>query len=322
VRHQARPIASDAEFELPPLDETRWTREQLLDALKNDTQLRPEVLGLATIYASEIEPDIVATFGRARVEELDPATDNLLFRGAHILGAARLTGGYRALLALLTAPHDRIERLFGDAVIENLPKILAGMFDDDAEPLLTLIADGSVHDWVRESALRTLAFLTFDGRIDRAAAEEFLTRFDQQGMAAAEDAAWHGWMTAVALLGLERLSPRVYAAFEDGRLPLEIVDEEDYRVLLAAALERPADPARFEDEHLGYIEDVVEALQFFSDEDPEEFPTDDMEWLDERRLEWAPDRPARNPWRDVGRNDPCPCGSGKKFKKCCLPAQA
>ena len=22
----------------------------------------------------------------------------------------------------------------------------------------------------------------------------------------------------------------------------------------------------------------------------------------------------------VGRNDPCPCGSGKKFKKCCMPA--
>lgn len=28
---------------------------------------------------------------------------------------------------------------------------------------------------------------------------------------------------------------------------------------------------------------------------------------------------AENPYRDVGRNDPCPCGSGKKFKKCCLP---
>jgi SEC-C motif-containing protein len=22
--------------------------------------------------------------------------------------------------------------------------------------------------------------------------------------------------------------------------------------------------------------------------------------------------------KTVGRNDPCPCGSGKKFKKCCL----
>jgi hypothetical protein len=23
-------------------------------------------------------------------------------------------------------------------------------------------------------------------------------------------------------------------------------------------------------------------------------------------------------YTDVGRNDPCPCGSGKKFKKCCM----
>jgi len=28
--------------------------------------------------------------------------------------------------------------------------------------------------------------------------------------------------------------------------------------------------------------------------------------------------PVHNPLRHVGRNDPCPCGSGKKFKKCCL----
>ena len=24
----------------------------------------------------------------------------------------------------------------------------------------------------------------------------------------------------------------------------------------------------------------------------------------------------KNPYKGVGRNDPCPCGSGKKFKKC------
>ena len=24
-----------------------------------------------------------------------------------------------------------------------------------------------------------------------------------------------------------------------------------------------------------------------------------------------------DPWHDVGRNEPCPCGSGKKFKRCC-----
>jgi hypothetical protein len=32
----------------------------------------------------------------------------------------------------------------------------------------------------------------------------------------------------------------------------------------------------------------------------------------------TPDPFAHNPFKGVGRNDPCPCGSGRKFKKCCL----
>lgn len=34
------------------------------------------------------------------------------------------------------------------------------------------------------------------------------------------------------------------------------------------------------------------------------------------RHEHEPQTPQRNPLRSVGRNDPCPCGSGKKYKKC------
>ncbi|NLF08441.1 MAG: hypothetical protein GX594_10750 [Pirellulaceae bacterium] len=32
-------------------------------------------------------------------------------------------------------------------------------------------------------------------------------------------------------------------------------------------------------------------------------------------------QPIRREQALVGRNDPCPCGSGKKFKKCCLKKQ-
>ncbi len=38
-------------------------------------------------------------------------------------------------------------------------------------------------------------------------------------------------------------------------------------------------------------------------------------WL-ERRMPQA--RPMRAASRKVGRNEPCPCGSGKKYKHCCL----
>jgi uncharacterized protein len=41
-------------------------------------------------------------------------------------------------------------------------------------------------------------------------------------------------------------------------------------------------------------------------------------WL-ARREEFEPGKaPVRRSETHVGRNDPCPCGSGKKYKKCCL----
>jgi hypothetical protein len=52
------------------------------------------------------------------------------------------------------------------------------------------------------------------------------------------------------------------------------------------------------------------------------------EAIEKRRQRWAKEdaqEPAVPAIRDepkVGRNDPCPCGSGKKFKKCCLRAEA
>ncbi|MDP2003658.1 MAG: UPF0149 family protein [Desulfurivibrionaceae bacterium] len=41
-------------------------------------------------------------------------------------------------------------------------------------------------------------------------------------------------------------------------------------------------------------------------------------WLEQRSQAVPAARPARNSEFKVGRNDPCPCGSGKKYKKCCL----
>ena len=38
---------------------------------------------------------------------------------------------------------------------------------------------------------------------------------------------------------------------------------------------------------------------------------------DDHRSEPARVEPIRNMGQKVGRNDPCPCGSGKKFKNCC-----
>jgi uncharacterized protein YecA (UPF0149 family) len=80
----------------------------------------------------------------------------------------------------------------------------------------------------------------------------------------------------------------------------------DFERMLCDAIRAPADIGRFERAYLGYIEDVLVELERFPEYDPD--AADDI-------AAWAPEI---NPFRHVGRNDLCPCGSGKKFKKCCL----
>jgi hypothetical protein len=306
------------------LAEWGHTRESLLHALRTEKALPSSEVAIATVNADEIEQDIIDVIERACTQELDESSARLLFRGLYILGGRRLSGAYRPCAAFLRSDNDRVEYLLGDAVTEDLPGILAGLFDGDPDPLLTLIADNAVDEFVRGAALKAFALLAFDSRIRRDFAENFLERFEQENEAPARDMVWHEWMTAVALLGLDRLTPRVNAAFADGRIPKWVAVEKDYEEILAAALERPDDASRFGDEGIGYIDDVLQSLEgcrpelgaedVFEGEEEDEFGGLN-EWS---RDAWEFQAPARNPFRDVGRNDSCPCGSGKKFKKCCL----
>ena len=37
-----------------------------------------------------------------------------------------------------------------------------------------------------------------------------------------------------------------------------------------------------------------------------------------RLMDYQNRKPAVREYKKIGRNDPCPCGSGKKFKNCCM----
>lgn len=45
-------------------------------------------------------------------------------------------------------------------------------------------------------------------------------------------------------------------------------------------------------------------------------------WMEQRRRQHLGSQPQRRDAPKVGRNDPCTCGSGKKYKKCCADAEA
>jgi hypothetical protein len=302
--------------QFPFFEEANRRHGRLVEHLSREIKLPSATVAAAALCAEDISPDVLAVVERACRQDLDPDESRLFFRGIHILGGRRLTPLYRPLVSLLHAPPRRVDRLLGDAVTCALSKILAGVYDGDPMPLQSLVLDPGADSFVRLAALHALAFLTFEQRVERARSESFLLRLDEESLLPREDdVLWHGWMTAVAVLGMQSLTPRVRAAFADGRITPGWCSEDDFDRLLTAALERPEDGSRLADEDMGYIEDVVQELERFDCYDDERDKP--APFLGDR-FPFKLQEPVRNPLRGVGRNDPCPCGSGKKAKKCCL----
>jgi uncharacterized protein YecA (UPF0149 family) len=71
------------------------------------------------------------------------------------------------------------------------------------------------------------------------------------------------------------------------------------------------------DEEFSLFGDTIEELSLWGAFDPDRKKREKHYAADQDK-EWLPNVPSVNPFKGVGRNDPCPCGSGKKFKKCCL----
>jgi uncharacterized protein DUF1186/SEC-C motif-containing protein len=237
-----------------------------------------------------------------------------LFRALHILGGARDAAAFPLLLRFLQGPQGEVDYLLGDASTETLPKIAAGVFDGNADALFEVILNRNLDGAIRGSLLSAAAFLTWDKRIDSPRMVAFLERFADEPSTPSDDLVWGAWAEAIALLGLRHLEPLVSEAEKNERLDELLFVREEFEAILTTAEQAPDDKTRFDDVNLGYIEDVLVALELFP------YGYDD-EADDSRNFDAAPaPPPVTNPWRHVGRNDPCPCGSGKKAKRCCLAA--
>jgi hypothetical protein len=229
-----------------------------------------------------------------------------------VLGAAREPRAFPLLLRLLARPEDEVDYLLGDAVTETGSRIATGVFDGDAEALFAAIAGGIADQFARDALLGAATFLTWEGRIERARMQAFLEHLFKTRSAPDEDIVWMGWIQAIVLLGLRPLAPLALRAIDEGRVMEGEYTPAEFEKELAQAERNPEDITRFTDANLGYIEDPVEALEWtrWSDAGAEADP-----WKFDALNSGGP---ATNPMRNVGRNDPCPCGSGRKAKKCCL----
>lgn len=277
----------------PPLAAVQW-------ALDNWDEAGPRLLSLLEGYVDGTD--------------ISQQTEQALFFALHLLAEKGKTDAFVPLCRLLK-DAETADLVLGDMITENLHRILISLFDGDAAALRTLIETEQADDFVRDAAMVALSYLTRIGRVANEETHSFL-RCSLDGMMPQEPhIVWMSWVMAVARLGYRDLAGAAETMIRNGRVPDNIMDVSLFREDLRRTLDDPTGMAGFVHDRIGPFEDIVGEMARWA------YVNEQAAKLDKvapgsRVTDWQ--EPVVNPLRGVGRNDPCPCGSGKKFKKCCL----
>ena len=288
----------------------RMTPDEILASLRQRQPLPKAALRAAAEQPDAVVPRIAEVMERAADPELgvDREDESIIFFGVFVIGETGDTRGYRPLLKFLAGDPEKVDRLLGDALTESAARVLTRVADDP-EPLLELMCNPQANEYARGAALYAWARIAIemplsdeDVRKSLAAIYKHL-RLDRDAYLAAE------WCIVCAYLGRADCRQQVE----------QILPSEQPNVFVPMYSMRgfDRDLERQASEGSRALMDQRRWVPF------ERTAVDELShWHSFREDTAQPSAKTlggtrRNPHRDVGRNDPCPCGSGKKYKKCC-----
>jgi uncharacterized protein len=297
------------------------TTDAILDAFATAGHVLPrDALKQAADRWPEVGPTLLSIFKSvAEGGDMPDRTEAILMFGVYLMMQMREKLAFRPLCAI-AANRDRIERLIGDGITEDLSIMFARTYDGDPAPLRTLIENADADEFVRDAAIGALASLTVTGQIDRDETARYLRELHATLQPQGWKYVWVGWQQAIAALALEDLTPLVEDAFSRGLIDDSMMSFKHFLEDLhaAQAASDPVDALNPNCKDDGRLDDAADHMSKWRWFQPEnERPQAPMPMARPAFPEMG-NRPVHNPYRNVGRNEPCPCGSGKKYKKCCL----
>jgi hypothetical protein len=234
----------------------------------------------------------------------------------YLLALFRETPAYPLLVRIFSRPGEFPFDLAGDVVTEDLGRILASVSGGDVTGLTALIENEQTNEYVRALALEGMVSLVTTGQRTR---DEVMTYFVQlfQKLERKPGAQWDGLAHVCADLWPQEALDELGRAYEDGLVDTGSIDWQDIEHALALGQQGAMKWARCRDplitdvaKNMGWMQCFQKAERHYEGEGDAE---EDLESL----ASGYTTAPIHRIAPKIGRNEPCPCGSGKKFKKCC-----
>jgi len=228
----------------------------------------------------------------------------------YLLAQFRETRAYPLLVKIFSAPGESVHDLAGDVVTEGLGSILASVSGGEISGMTALAENTKADEYARAAALDGLLTLVACGLRSR---EEVMAYFGRlfDLFEPEPPMIWNGLASACADLWPEEVMDEIRGAYENGYIEPGYIGWEDIQHALARGKE--ASLRSLKDRHR-MISDVEAEMSWWA-------CFDKAEAAPRKKPQSALTAPASVMLQaraaKVGRNDPCLCGSGKKFKKCC-----
>ncbi|MSP01339.1 MAG: DUF1186 domain-containing protein [Acetobacteraceae bacterium] len=239
-------------------------------------------------------------------DDTEPTLDAMFFI-VHLLGDRGDQRAYQTLCRLMLDEEKLVSALGDEACVSTLKGVLIKCFDGDPAPLRAVVESTEAESITRGEALLALAWLARDGRIPEAEFRTYVGELFQTMQPREPDYIWYTLIVTAAMLGYQEFAGMGATMIRDGLVPEEWLTLAEYPDLMATG--DPEGKNGLQAEEVEPFGNIIESLA--------EWPWDEP--FDEE--EEAARTPVINPLRHIGRNDPCPCGSGKKFKNCHLVAE-
>ena len=273
---------------------------QALENIRHITpRLAREEIELIRLHQDEAVPVLLEYIKEIPEDDDDDAyedgSDDAIFYAMYLLAECRVKQAFPHLARLLTFDEDYTDYLLGDTLTEDFGSILASVtLPGDIPQIQAIVEDEDLGLFQRLAALDAMRVLFVEGAYSRDSYATYLRHLLETYQADPEFLAHV--ITACERICEQSLLPLIESLYEADLVDEYVTGIDEVRDgMLSGEPEAVLLQKLKESRYNCYINDTIGLLE-----------------------SWAYFSTRPDYGRKVGRNEPCPCGSGKKYKKCCL----
>ncbi len=286
------------------------TIPEILEELRlNRGRFPRRALEAAVAKRDEIVPELLHVLDEAIAQPEGLLADTAVMShiyALYLLAQFREPAAYERVVRFFRTPGETAVDATGDVATESLDRILAALHHGDLRTNHELIEDAAASQWARGAAVRALQESVFSDQLSRDEAVSLLAPLFRGRIEREPSNVWNCLVSVATDLHATELAADVRRAFEEELVDAYFISPHEVEETLQEPWELVLERSRRRSK--GLILDTVREMSWWACFDQKgrrrERPPSDLQTI--RRAELK-----------VGRNEPCPCGSGKKYKKCC-----